>query len=77
MLVFFDVLIEYSTHGFKSLHQRIICLILYKKESCSSADSEEFDPEAFVDFGVAHRQDNFERGWKRHIEVGSIRVWIH
>ncbi|CAL5363833.1 unnamed protein product [Camellia sinensis] len=41
-------------------------------ESCSSVDSEEFEPEALVDSGVAHRQDNFEvkmgleeahRGW--------------
>ena len=31
MLVFFDVLIEYSTHGLKSIHQRIICLF-YTKE---------------------------------------------
>ncbi|CAL5332970.1 unnamed protein product [Camellia sinensis] len=27
-------------------------------ESCSSVDSEEFEPEALVDSGVAHRQDN-------------------
>ncbi|CAL5389225.1 unnamed protein product [Camellia sinensis] len=49
------------------------CLfILYKRESCSSVDSEEFEPEALVDSGVAHRQDNSEvktgleeahRGW--------------
>ena len=47
-------------------------------------DSEELEPEALVDFGVAHRQDNSEvktgleetRGWKRHIRVGSIRAWI-
>ena len=56
----FDVLIEYSTHGFRSLHQMIVCLILYKRESCSSLDSEEFEPEALVDSGVAHRQDNSE-----------------
>ncbi|CAL5389228.1 unnamed protein product [Camellia sinensis] len=40
--------------------------------SCSSVDSEEFEPEALVDSGVAHRQDNSEvntgleeahRGW--------------
>ena len=38
-------------------------------------DSEEFEPEALVDFGVAHRKDNSEvkTGWKRHIEGGSIR----
>ena len=38
-------------------------------------DSEEFEPEALVDFGVAHRKDNSEvkTGLKRHIEVGSIR----
>ncbi|CAL5433541.1 unnamed protein product [Camellia sinensis] len=28
--------------------------------SCSSVDSEEFEPEALVDSGVAHRQDNSE-----------------
>ncbi|THF95815.1 hypothetical protein TEA_018230 [Camellia sinensis var. sinensis] len=41
-------------------------------ESCSSVDSEEFEPEALVDSGVAHRQDNSKvktgleeahRGW--------------
>ena len=49
--------------------------ILHKRESCSSVDSEEFEPEALVDSGVAHRKDNSEvkTGWKRHIEVGSIR----
>ena len=38
-------------------------------------DSEEFEPEALVDSGVAHRKDNskVKTGWKRHIEVGSIR----
>ncbi|KAF5959611.1 hypothetical protein HYC85_000820 [Camellia sinensis] len=44
----------------------------FYKESCSSVDSEEFEPEALVDSGVAHRQDNSEvktgleeahRGW--------------
>ncbi|THG19946.1 hypothetical protein TEA_021567 [Camellia sinensis var. sinensis] len=49
------------------------CLfILYKRESCSSVDSEEFEPEALVDSRVAHSQDNSEvktgleeahRGW--------------
>ncbi|KAF5935785.1 hypothetical protein HYC85_026914 [Camellia sinensis] len=40
------------------------CVLFYKRESCSSVDS-----------GVAHRKDNSEvkTGWKRHIEVGSIR----
>ncbi|KAF5934799.1 hypothetical protein HYC85_025928 [Camellia sinensis] len=47
-------------------------LYLSEKESCSSVDSEEFEPEALVDSGVALRQDNFEvktgleearRGW--------------
>ena len=46
--------------------------VLHKRESCSSVDSEEFEPEALVDSGVAHRQDNSEvktgleethRGW--------------
>ena len=46
--------------------------MFYKRESCSSVDSEEFEPEALVDSGVAHRQDNSEvktgleeahRGW--------------
>ncbi|KAF5941792.1 hypothetical protein HYC85_019434 [Camellia sinensis] len=34
-----------------------------------------FEPEALVDSGVAHRKDNsvVKMGWKRHIEVGSIR----
>ena len=38
-------------------------------------DSKEFEPEALVDSGVTHRKDNSEvkMGWKRHIEVGSIR----
>ena len=38
-------------------------------------DYEEFEPEALVDAWVAHRQDNSDvkTGWKRHIEVGSIR----
>ncbi|THG08977.1 hypothetical protein TEA_016589 [Camellia sinensis var. sinensis] len=51
------------------------CVLFYKRESCSSVDSEEFEPEALVDSGVAHRKDNSEvkTGWKRHIEVGSIR----
>ncbi|GMP68117.1 hypothetical protein CsSME_00027840 [Camellia sinensis var. sinensis] len=50
------------------------------QESCSSVDSEEFEPEALVDSEVAHRKDNSEMktGWKRHIEVGSIRrTFIH
>ncbi|THG06926.1 hypothetical protein TEA_005160 [Camellia sinensis var. sinensis] len=34
--------------------------VLHKRESCSSVDSEEFEPEALVDSGVAHRQDNSE-----------------
>ena len=47
-------------------------LVLHKRESCSLVDSEEFKPEALVDSGVAHRQDNSEvktrleeahRGW--------------
>ena len=46
--------------------------VLHKRESCSSVDSEEFEPEALVDSGVAHRQANSEvktgleephRGW--------------
>ena len=46
--------------------------VLHKRESCSSVDSEEFEPEALGDSGVAHRQDNSEvkarveethRGW--------------
>ena len=50
-----------------------VCLfILYKRESCSSVDSEEYEPEVLVDSGAAHRQDNSEvktgleethRGW--------------
>ena len=76
LLVFFDVVIEYSTHVLKSIHHRF-CLFykFYKRESCSSVDSEEFGPEALVDSGVAHRKDNFEvkTGWKRHIEGGSIK----
>ena len=32
--------------------------VLHKRESCSSVDSEEFEPEASVDSGVAHRKDN-------------------
>ena len=38
-------------------------------------DSEEFEPEASADSRVAHCKDNSEvkTGWKRHIEVGSIR----
>ena len=69
MLVFFDVLIEYSTHVLKSIHQRFVCST---KESCSSVDSEEFELEALVDSGMVHRQDNSEvktgleeahRGW--------------
>ena len=65
-------MIEYSTHGLKSVHQRIICLFYIKRESRSSVDSEEFEPEALVDSRVAHRQDNSEvttgleethRGW--------------
>ena len=38
-------------------------------------ESAEFEPEALVDSGVAHRIDNSDvkTGWKRHIEVGSIR----
>ncbi|THF94702.1 hypothetical protein TEA_015564 [Camellia sinensis var. sinensis] len=51
------------------------CGEFYKRESCSSVDSEEFELESLVDSGVAHRKDNSEMktGWKRHIEVGSIR----
>ena len=46
--------------------------VLHKRESCSSVDSKEFEPEALVDSGVAHRQDNSKvktrleevhRGW--------------
>ncbi|KAF5931701.1 hypothetical protein HYC85_027872 [Camellia sinensis] len=38
-----------------------VCLfILHKKESCSSVGSEEFEPDALVDCGVAHRHDNSE-----------------
>ena len=50
--------------------------ILLKRESCSSVDSEEFVPEALVDSGVAHRQDNSEvkTGLEEDIEVGSIRA---
>ncbi|THG22306.1 hypothetical protein TEA_024940 [Camellia sinensis var. sinensis] len=46
------------------------CVLFYKRESCSSVDSEEFEPEALVDSRVAHRKDNSEvkTGWKRHIE---------
>ncbi|THG05070.1 hypothetical protein TEA_012876 [Camellia sinensis var. sinensis] len=37
------------------------CLfILYKRESCSSVDSEEFELETLVDSRVAYRQDNSE-----------------
>ena len=38
-------------------------------------DSEEFEPEALVDSGVAQRKDNskVKMGWMRHIEGGSIR----
>ncbi|GMP80624.1 hypothetical protein CsSME_00035649 [Camellia sinensis var. sinensis] len=32
----------------------------FQQESCSSVDSEEFEPEASVDSGVAHRKDNSE-----------------
>ncbi|CAL5355876.1 unnamed protein product [Camellia sinensis] len=48
------------------------CRYDVQRESCSSVDSEEFEPEALVDSGVAHRQDNSEvktgleethRGW--------------
>ncbi|KAF5956373.1 hypothetical protein HYC85_003598 [Camellia sinensis] len=42
----------------KSIHQRF-CLF-YKRESCSSVDSEEFEPEASVDSGLAHHKDNSE-----------------
>ena len=72
MLVFFDVLIEYSTHDLKRVHQRFCLLYIRERESCSSVDSEEFEPEASVDSGVAHRKDNSEvktgleeahRGW--------------
>ena len=31
-----------------------------ERESCSSVDSEEFEPEASVYSGVAHRKDNSE-----------------
>ncbi|THG06738.1 hypothetical protein TEA_023689 [Camellia sinensis var. sinensis] len=85
VLVFFDVLIEYSTLGLRSLHQRIVCLILYKRESCSSVDSEEFEPEALVDSGVAHRQDNSEvktgleeahRGWfNSGVDLLELHWW--
>ena len=47
--------------------------VIHKRESYSSVvDSEEFEPEALVDSGVAHRQDNSKvktgleetlRGW--------------
>ena len=50
--------------------------VIHKRESYSSVvDSEEFEPEALVESGVAHQKDNSEvkTGWKRHIEVGSIR----
>ncbi|THG07218.1 hypothetical protein TEA_012024 [Camellia sinensis var. sinensis] len=53
--------------------------LFYKRESCSLVDSEEFEPEALVDSGVAHRKDNSEvkTGWKRHIEFGdSSRIVI-
>ena len=38
-------------------------------------DYEEFEPEALVDSGVAHRKENsdMKTSWKRHIEVGSIK----
>ncbi|CAL5432548.1 unnamed protein product [Camellia sinensis] len=48
------------------------CRCDVQRESCSLVDSEEFEPEALVDSGVAHRQDNSEvktgleethRGW--------------
>ncbi|KAF5943854.1 hypothetical protein HYC85_017931, partial [Camellia sinensis] len=47
-------------------------IVSFHQLSCSSVDSEEFEPEALVDSGVAHRQDNSEvkteleeahRGW--------------
>ena len=46
--------------------------VLHKIKSCSSVESEEFEPKALMDAGVAHRQDNSEvktwleeahRGW--------------
>ena len=41
-------------------------------------DFEEFELEALVDSGVAHRQDNSEvkTGLERHIGVCSIPAWI-
>ncbi|CAL5437703.1 unnamed protein product [Camellia sinensis] len=42
--------------------------------SCSSVDSEEFEPEALVDSGVAHRQDNFQV--KTGLEV-THRGWLN
>ena len=51
-----------------------VCLILYKRESCSSVDSEKFEPEALVDSGVAHRQDNSEM--KTELEE-TYRDWFN
>ncbi|THG14862.1 hypothetical protein TEA_016899 [Camellia sinensis var. sinensis] len=57
---------------FKKHTSKVCLFILHKRESCSSVDSEEFEPEPLVDSGVAHRQDNSEmktgleeahRGW--------------
>ncbi|THG18102.1 hypothetical protein TEA_024567 [Camellia sinensis var. sinensis] len=60
----------------ESIHQRF--RLFYKRESCSSVDSEEFEPEALVDSGVAHRKDNSEvkTGWKRHIEHSPITAMV-
>ncbi|KAF5939609.1 hypothetical protein HYC85_023868 [Camellia sinensis] len=47
-----------------------------KELSCSSVDSEEFEPEALVDSGVAHRKDNSEtkESWKQVAQ--SVRSYI-
>ena len=67
----------------KSIHQRIVCFVQYKRECCSSVDFEKFGPEALVDSRVAHRQDNSEvktgleethRGWFNS-GVDSLGNW--
>ena len=55
--MFFDVLLSIQLMVLREYIKGFVCCT-QGRVSCSSVDSEEFEPEALVDSGVAHQKDN-------------------
>ncbi|KAF5956324.1 hypothetical protein HYC85_003549 [Camellia sinensis] len=64
-MLFWPIKVDKNVVALRNLGNMIVreyikgLFVIYKRESCSSVvDSEEFEPEALVESGVAHQKDN-------------------